>query len=58
MSKKKTEQTPLEIELPHTTYQPSMAQVREKFDMPEASPERIRRAFFRPVVVRRKKRRK
>jgi len=43
MSKKskpdKADQAPLEIELPQTTYQPSMAQVREKFDMPAASPE-------------------
>lgn len=42
------------VERPHTTYQPSMADVWEEFDMPAASPERIRRAFFRPVVERRK----
>ena len=54
----KPDQAPFEIELPHTKYQPSIAQVREKFDMPAASPERIRRAFIRPVVVRQTKCRK
>ncbi|MDE0102598.1 MAG: hypothetical protein OXN89_09475 [Bryobacterales bacterium] len=62
MSKKskleKAEQTPLEIELSHTTYQRGMAEVRKEFDMPAASLERIQRAFLWPVVVRRNNRRK
>ncbi len=43
------------ITLPPSDYQPSRAELREAFDMPGAGPEKIRRAFFRPVDVRRKK---
>ncbi|MCY4601502.1 MAG: hypothetical protein OXF27_16460 [Acidobacteria bacterium] len=43
------------ITLPPSDYQPSRAELREAFDMPGAGPEKIRRAFFRPVEGRRKK---
>ncbi len=43
------------ITLPTSDYQPSRAELREEFDMPGADPEKLRRAFFRPVEVRRKK---
>jgi hypothetical protein len=42
---------PREITLPPRTYQPSRAELREEFDMPGASMETVRRAFFRPVKV-------
>jgi hypothetical protein len=45
---------PLVIELPEQSYQPSVAKHREEFDMPGASAERVRQAFFSPVVVNRK----
>ncbi len=46
---------PVAIALPPNSYQPSVAEQRQAHDMPGASPERVRRAFFSPVVVRREK---
>ena len=40
---------------PPSDYQPTRAEPREAFDMPGTGPENLRRAFFRPVEVRRKK---
>ena len=51
MSKKKDEE-PKEIALPsRKDYQPSRAELREEFDMPEADIETVRNAFFQPVRV-------
>ena len=41
------------VEVAESTYQPRRAEMREKVDMPGASLRTVRRAFFRPVVVRR-----
>lgn len=49
---------PREITLPPRGYQPSRAELREEFDMPGASLETVRKAFFKPVVVREKSPRK
>ena len=43
---------PREITLPPRTYQPSRAELREEFDMPGASMETVRKAFFRPFKVK------
>lgn len=42
------------ITLPPDTYQPPKAEREREHDMPGASPRRIRSAFFRPFMVRRK----
>ena len=47
---------PVEITLPHETYQPRKVETSKEYDMPEASVEEIRNAFFRPVKVRRERR--
>ena len=48
--KKTTQQKPKEITLPsRKDYQPSRAELREEFDMPEADIETVRKAFFQPV---------
>lgn len=50
--KKTTQQKPKEITLPsRKDYQPSRAELREEFDMPEADIETVRKAFFQPVKV-------
>lgn len=56
MSKKSTEEhatrkRPVEIEMPPRDYQPSVAELREEFDMPGASMKQVRQAFFRPVRI-------
>ena len=49
---KKNQKTPKEITLPsRKDYQPSRAELREEFDMPEADIETVRKAFFQPVTV-------
>ena len=49
---KKDQKTPREITLPsRKNYQPSRAELREEFDMPEADMETVRKAFFQPVKV-------
>lgn len=42
------------ITLPPETYQPPKAEREKEYDMPVASLKTVRRAFFRPVNVRRK----
>lgn len=54
LGKRDTPPTPVEIELPPRGYKPTKAELEEEFDMPGASMERIRKAFFRPVRVKRK----
>ena len=41
------------ITLPDQTYQPPKVEQEKKHDMPGASKKTVRRAFFRPVKVRR-----
>ena len=41
------------ITLPDQTYQPPKAEREKEHDMPGASLKAVRRAFFRPVNVRR-----
>ena len=41
------------VEVMNSAYQPSRSELREKIDMPTASLTTVRRAFFRPVVMRR-----
>ena len=51
MSKKEDQEEPKEITLPsRKDYQPSRAELREEFDMPEADIETVRKAFFQPPV--------
>ena len=47
---------PVTITLPHETYQPRKAETAKEYDMPGASVDEIRNAFFRPVKVRRERR--
>ena len=48
--KKTTQQKPKEITPPsRKDYQPSRAELKEEFDMPEADIETVRKAFFQPV---------
>ncbi|MXW86663.1 MAG: hypothetical protein F4Z55_12555 [Boseongicola sp. SB0667_bin_21] len=42
---------PVTITLPPATFQPKKADMEREYDMPGASLEQIRRAFFRPVRV-------
>ena len=44
---------PRTITVPAETYQPPKAERERKYDMPGASLETARRAFFRPVNVKR-----
>ena len=41
------------ITLPDQTYQPAKAEREKEYTMPGASMKTVRRAFFRPVNVRR-----
>ena len=41
------------VELKPSDYQPSKAEKEEELDMPGASLETVRRAFFRPLAIRR-----
>ncbi len=43
---------PRQIDLPPRDYQPSKAELAEEHDMPKAKMSTLRRAFFRPVKVR------
>ena len=54
MPKEPKRPKPIEIELPHHAYQPSRAELREEFNMPAASLQTVRKAFFRPVTIQRK----
>ena len=47
---------PREITSPHRDYQPRKAEKEEEIDMPAASRETIRRAFFRPFKLLRDRR--
>ena len=42
---------PVTITLPDNTFQPRKADMEREYDMPGASLEQIRRAFFRPVKI-------
>ncbi|MYI68243.1 MAG: hypothetical protein F4103_05660 [Boseongicola sp. SB0673_bin_14] len=42
---------PVTITLPDNTFQPRNADMEREYDMPGASMELIRQAFFRPVKV-------
>ena len=44
---------PRTITLPNQTYQPPKAERENEYDIPGASVKTVRRAFFRPVNVRR-----
>ena len=37
------------VKVAPSTYQPSKADKEQEFDMPEASEETVRSAFFRPI---------
>lgn len=51
-TKKKDQKEPKEITLPsRKDYQPSRAELREEFNMPEADIETVRKAFFQPLKV-------
>lgn len=41
------------VTLPEQTYQPSKAEQEKEYDMPGASLETVRSAFFRPIKIRR-----
>lgn len=41
----------LGIAMPPRSYQPSRAELREEYDMPEADLETVRGAFFSPVEI-------
>ena len=41
-----------EIDMPLRDYQPSKAEREEECNMPDADLEAVRRAFFRPIRVR------
>ena len=41
------------ITLPHTDFQPRKADMEAEYDMPGASLDTIRSAFFRPINVER-----
>ena len=45
---------PRTITLPDQSYQPPKAEQEKEHDMPGASLKTVRRAFFRPVNVKRK----
>ena len=45
---------PRHVALAPSDYQPSKAEMEEEIDMPEASLDEVRRAFFRPVAGRRR----
>jgi len=47
---------PVTITLPPNDFQPRKEHMDKEYDMPGASVEQIRRAFFRPVIVRREPR--
>ncbi len=53
--KPKRKQKTNTITLPPKDYQPTKAEMLEEYDMPGASLGKLRRAFFRPVKVLRKK---
>ena len=40
-----------EIAMRALSYQPSRAELREEYDMPEADMETVRKAFFTPVEI-------
>ncbi len=50
--KKQRLQTPKEIELKSSQYQPSKAEKEVGVDMPGMSEEELRKVFFRPFKVR------
>ena len=55
-TRKHKRRTPAEtrtITLPNQSYQPPKAEQEKEHDMPGASLKTVRRAFFRPVNVRR-----
>ena len=41
------------ITLPDQSYQPTKAELEKEYDMPGASLQTVRSAFFRPVNIRR-----
>lgn len=41
-----------EMELPTRSYQPSRAELREKFEIPGADMETVREGSFTPIAVR------
>ena len=49
--KRQTLPKPVTITLPDNKFQPRKADMEREYDMPGASLEQIRRAFFRPVKV-------
>lgn len=51
--KRQTLPGPRTITLPEQTYQPSKAEQEKEHDMPGVPLETARRAFFRPVTIRR-----
>lgn len=51
MSKRGKQPEQATIEMPPRDYQPSVAELREEFDMPGASMKQVRQAFFRPVRI-------
>ena len=44
---------PRTITLPGNDHQPSKAEMEREYDMPGASMRTIRRAFFRPIHIKR-----
>ncbi len=46
---------PVTITLPEDSYQPRKAESEKEYNMPGASITKVRQAFFRPVIVKRKK---
>lgn len=51
MSKAK-KQKPLEEKVKPPTYQPSASELHEEYDMPGASMETLRKAFFKPLEAK------
>ncbi|MXW87391.1 MAG: hypothetical protein F4Z55_16455 [Boseongicola sp. SB0667_bin_21] len=50
-SKRQPLPKPVTITMPPATFQPRKADMDREYDMPGASVEQIRRAFFRPVKI-------
>ena len=49
--KRRPAQEPRTLPLPPPGYQPSRAELEEKFDMPGLTDEQVRETFFRPFKI-------
>ena len=49
--KSKKPRQPISIKMPHRDYEPSHTEMRQEYDMPGATREQMRKAFFIPVKI-------